>query len=268
MTGSEAFEASSTREASEPRKPIVVEYSAKPRMNQVSSWTTAPIVVGGSVRRPLIWTAISPAMTSTASWARARIPIPSTLPISRFRGRTVERTTSTTRLCFSSTTPVSTQVPYEKMPMNIRMIPALAKMIAVVSDAVGGSSADTTGGASSSWPPAARSEITAAFAIAWSSLDADWWTISTPGPRQVRRHDQRRRDLVVADRGLGRVAVGQARDDDVDVVGVGRRLDGLGEARRRRLDDARSCSPGRRGAATGRMNPAPSSRSVNTSDSR
>ena len=44
------------------------------------------------------------------------MPIPRTLPISRSRGRTVERTTSTTRLCFSSTTPVSDREPEAEDP--------------------------------------------------------------------------------------------------------------------------------------------------------
>ena len=91
-----------------------------------------------------------------------------TLPTSRSRGRTVDSTTSTTRLCFSSTTPVSTHVPYEKMPMNIRMIPALAKMSAVMSSSVGGSRAVIAGGTRSGATSAARRETTAALATAWS----------------------------------------------------------------------------------------------------
>ena len=52
--------------------------------------------------------------------------MPRTLPISRSRARTVERTTSTTRLCFSSTTPVRTVKPKQKMPTRMRTAPMLA----------------------------------------------------------------------------------------------------------------------------------------------
>ena len=145
-----------------------MEYSANPRMNHTSSWTTAPTVVGGRVMRPLIWAAAMPAATRITIWTRASRPIPMTLPTSRSRGRTVDSTTSTTRLCFSSTTPVSTQVPYEKMPMNIRMIPALAKMSAVMSSSVGGSRAVIAGGTRSGATSAARREMTAALATACS----------------------------------------------------------------------------------------------------
>ena len=63
-----------------------------------------------------------------------------TLPISRSRGRTVERTTSTTRLCFSSTTPVRTVNPKLKMPTRIRTAPMLATRKRAWSASVCGSS--------------------------------------------------------------------------------------------------------------------------------
>ena len=52
--------------------------------------------------------------------------MPSTLPMSRSRARTVASTTSTTRLCFSSTTPVSTVKPNPKMPTRMSTAPMLA----------------------------------------------------------------------------------------------------------------------------------------------
>jgi len=49
------------------------------------------------------------------------------LPISRSRGSIVERTTSTTRLAFSSTTPVRTHVPNVKIEMKRRITPTFAR---------------------------------------------------------------------------------------------------------------------------------------------
>ena len=63
----------------------------------------------------------------TTSWTSPSRPIPRTLPTSRSRASTVESTTSTTRLCFSSTTPVRTHVPNVKIAMNRRITPTLAK---------------------------------------------------------------------------------------------------------------------------------------------
>ena len=65
-------------------------------------------------------------MTITTSWTSPSTPIPRTLPISRSRGSIVDRTTSTTRLCFSSTTPVRTHVPKVKIEMNRRITPTFA----------------------------------------------------------------------------------------------------------------------------------------------
>ena len=48
---------------------------------------------------------------TSASCASPSRPIPITLPASRWRGRTVERIISTTRLFFSSTTPLTTHWP-------------------------------------------------------------------------------------------------------------------------------------------------------------
>ncbi len=72
--------------------------------------------------------------------------MPRTLPISRSRGRTVESTTSTTRLCFSSTTPVRTVNPKLKMPTRMSTAPMLAKRKRASSASVCGSSASTTAG--------------------------------------------------------------------------------------------------------------------------
>ena len=100
----------------------------------MSSWNTAPASSGAA--RPAASCAARSRPRRARPAGRARgAPMPSTLPISRSRGRTVDSTTSTTRLCFSSTTPVSTHVPYEKIPMNMRMIPALANISAVSSSA-------------------------------------------------------------------------------------------------------------------------------------
>ena len=85
------------------------------------------------------------ATRNTASWTSPRTPIPRTLPISRSRGRTVERTTSTTRLCFSSTTPVRTVKPNEKMPTRMRTAPMLANRNRARSASVCGSSSDGRG---------------------------------------------------------------------------------------------------------------------------
>src|SRR5215208_2701964 len=46
-TGSVALDASSIRDASAPRTPNSVEYSAYPSVNQSSSWRTVGRVVGG-----------------------------------------------------------------------------------------------------------------------------------------------------------------------------------------------------------------------------
>ena len=127
-----------------------------------------------------------PAATRITSCPSASRPMPKTLPISRSRGRTVESTTSTTRLCFSSTTPVRTQVPYEKMPMNIRMIPAFAKISAV--EVLVGRRLDRatiTGGTSRRRPPGPRRSWTTAPGRRWActwSLGPSSWTISSPGP--------------------------------------------------------------------------------------
>ena len=71
--------------------------------------------------------------------------MPMTLPMRRSRGRTVERTTSTTRLCFSSTTPVSTVNPKLKMPTRISTAPMFANRNCASSASVCGSSAWTVG---------------------------------------------------------------------------------------------------------------------------
>lgn len=49
-----------------------------------------------------------PAVTASTSWMSAATPIPMTLPASRCRAGTRTRSTSTTAVDFSSTTPVST----------------------------------------------------------------------------------------------------------------------------------------------------------------
>ncbi len=58
----------------------------------------------------------NPAMMNTASipaaWASASSPMPSTLPISSWTGRTVDSSTSTTRLDFSSPMPIAICDPY------------------------------------------------------------------------------------------------------------------------------------------------------------
>ena len=71
--------------------------------------------------------------------------MPMTLPMSRSRGRTVDRTTSTTRLCFSSTTPVRTVNPKLKMPTRMSTAPMLANRNCASSASVCGSSASTVG---------------------------------------------------------------------------------------------------------------------------
>ena len=85
-------------------------------------------------------------MTKTNSWTTPSTPIPRTLPISRSRARTVESTTSTTRLCFSSTTPVRTVKPKLKMPTRISTAPMLANRKRAWSASVCGWSAPTVGG--------------------------------------------------------------------------------------------------------------------------
>ena len=94
--------------------------------------------------------------------------MPRTLPISRSRGRTVDRTTSTTRLCFSSTTPVSTANPNEKMPMRIRTVPMLAKTNVADSSSVSGSRAAGCGGT-------------------WASARATWSTSLSASTSPTRR---------------------------------------------------------------------------------
>ena len=73
-------------------------------------------------------------------------------------------------------------MPYVKMPMNIRMIPALAKITAVVCSSVGGSSAVIVGGSSRAASDPARRPMTAALVIAWIRSSGSSSTISLPGP--------------------------------------------------------------------------------------
>ena len=115
-------------------------------------------VVEGSSNDPVSRAAIRAAPMKTASWTSPRTPIPKTLPMSRSRGRTVERTTSTTRLCFSSTTPVRTVKPNEKMPTRIRTVLMLANRNRARSASVCGSSSTAVGG---TW---------ASASAAWSTL--------------------------------------------------------------------------------------------------
>ncbi len=144
--------------------------------------------------------------------------MPSTLPIRRSRGRTVVRTTSTTRLCFSSTTPVSTQVPYVKIPMNIRMIPALAKMTAVVCASVGGSSGSTVGGCSLAASAPARRPMTADDVIAWIRFSASSSTISSPGPERSAGTSSAASIVFARSAALGRRPVRDGADVERDVV--------------------------------------------------
>ena len=222
-------------------------------MNQVTSWMAAPAVVGGSSRRPLSCAAAIPAATRTRSWTRASRPMPSTLPIRRSRGRTVVRTTSTTRLCFSSTTPVSTQVPYVKIPMNIRMIPALAKMTAVVCASVGGSSGSTVGGSSFAASAPARRPMTAADVIAWirfvGLLEHD--QLARPG--EVGGDVERGVDRLRAQRGLGGRPVRDGADVEGDVVLPGHALDRRPGGRPAACRPARGSAtrPGRGGTRAG-----------------
>jgi hypothetical protein len=56
-------------------------------------------------------TATSAASAVRAIWASPSSPIPATLPASRVRAGMRANSTSTTRLAFSSTTPVNTRFP-------------------------------------------------------------------------------------------------------------------------------------------------------------
>ncbi len=49
--------------------------------------------------------------TMAATWVRARMPMPSTLPISNCAGRMAASSTSITRLAFSSLTPTAIRAP-------------------------------------------------------------------------------------------------------------------------------------------------------------
>ena len=64
----------------------------------------------GIVIRPDADAVASAATPSTATCVAASAPMPSSLPASNCTGRTDESTSSTTRLDFSSTTPIATQV--------------------------------------------------------------------------------------------------------------------------------------------------------------
>src|SRR4249920_3975250 len=68
VTGVEALEASSMRDASAPRNPSAVEYSVYPRMNQITSMTMPIGVVEGSSKDPVSRAAIRAAPMKTASW--------------------------------------------------------------------------------------------------------------------------------------------------------------------------------------------------------
>ena len=162
--------------------------------------------------------------------------MPRTLPINRSRGRTVVRTTSTTRLCFSSTTPVSTHVPYEKMPMNIRMMPALAKMTAVVCSSVGGSRAEIVGGLRIAASEPARSPMTAAAVIALQLVVGPLEDDQLARAGQVGRDLERGVDRLGAQRLLGGGAVRHGADVEAEVVLVGDGHDLTLEAGRRRAD--------------------------------
>jgi hypothetical protein len=64
---------------------------------------------GSSV--PVAMATTSAGVTTITSWASPSTPMPSTLPARRWCGRMVESSTSTTRVVFSSTTPVVTATP-------------------------------------------------------------------------------------------------------------------------------------------------------------
>jgi hypothetical protein len=83
-------------------------------------------VVVGSAIRSVARAATSSRDDEDRELHEPSTPIPRTLPISRSRARTVARTTSTTRLCFSSTTPVSTVNPKLKIPTRMSTAPIFA----------------------------------------------------------------------------------------------------------------------------------------------
>ena len=117
--------------------------------------------------------------------------MPSTLPMSRSRGRTVDRTTSTTRLCFSSTTPVRTVKPNENTPTRISTAVMLAIRNWASAPSSGGSIARTVGGACApasvvgSTPASPRTAFTRSPATAFETMpwivgSASSWNTSSP----------------------------------------------------------------------------------------
>ena len=88
-------------------------------------------------------------------------PIPITLPARRWRGCTVDRISSTTRLFFSSTTPLTTHCPYTAKDMSRSREPAIATRVsASVASASGGwSVAVVSSGAGGSWRRSARTAV-------------------------------------------------------------------------------------------------------------
>ena len=70
--------------------------------------------------------------TRATACARATTPIPMTFPASSWIGRTVASSTSTTRLAFSSITPMSVHVRYWFSTMKTRITPSSAVASAVV----------------------------------------------------------------------------------------------------------------------------------------
>ena len=98
-------------------------------MNHTMTQASTPPLTAGM---PAGWTARAAtraASAVTANWANPRKPMPATLPASRLRAGIRASSTSTTRLLFSSATPVSTRLPYKTMAMSsstLMMMAAIA----------------------------------------------------------------------------------------------------------------------------------------------
>ena len=155
--------------------------------------------------------------------------MPATLPARRLRAGMRASSTSTTRLAFSSTTPVSTMLPYVTMAMSSRMLMTAAaasssgpRPPAMPSTSFSIGTGATRSSSSSRIDPGGRRPLLHGDQLDGSGDDGAQTLVGFATPRQLPAVDHEHVDVLVADGllGGGHVVVAVHPHGDIDGVAL------------------------------------------------